>query len=207
MFAPAQIIQQGQNYHVQHGTDQGLFVQFYLESLKDEEETTLQGRPIFRDVEFIKIIPVGDKNTIVCRPVKTTDDAGTPPDSVRWPQQYAAFKAQQEQPLVGTPITEWPPISKSQALMLKGVNVHTVEALAAVSDSNLVNLGMGARELRDKAIAYLKSAEGSSGVSALAAEVNEWKTKFEALQNQMNALLKTETKKKAKEVIDGENAS
>jgi len=38
-------------------------------------------------------------------------------------------------------------------MMLKTLNIHTVEALAQVSDTNLGNIGMGARDLRDKAIA------------------------------------------------------
>jgi len=91
MFEAPQIIQQGNNYRVQHGTDAGLFVQFYYEAVKDEEASLKEGRPIFLDKEFIKIIPVGDKNTVVCEPV--TED-----HRMRWPQQYSAPKRQQYQP-------------------------------------------------------------------------------------------------------------
>jgi hypothetical protein len=183
-----QVIQQGNNYHVQHGTDAGLYVEFYTQAIQDEEETTKQGRPIFNDVDFIKIIPVGDKNTIVCRPVKHTADANTPPDTIRWANQWAAFKAQKEQPVSGTPVTEWAPLTKSQAMMLKGVHIHTVEALAEVSDANLNNIGMGARELRDKAKAFLAQAAGGAGVSKLVEENKDLRIKLEAMQNQLNAL-------------------
>lgn len=188
MFAQPQIIQQGQNYHVQHGTDAGLFVQFYLEAIKNEEETITQGRPIFVDKEFIKIIPVGDKNTVVCRPVKTTHDGNTPPDADRWPKQYAAFKAQQEQPVSGTPVTEWAPISKSQAMTLKSLNVHTVEALAHVSDANLQNLGMGARDLKEKAVAWLQQAKDGTGIVKIQEENKDLRTQLEAMKNQLDAL-------------------
>lgn len=178
MFQEAQIIQQGNNYRVQHGTDAGLFVQFYLEAVKDEEATTQAGRPIFQDKEYIKIIPVGDKNTVVCEPV--TDEF-----RFRWPQQYAAFKAQQHQPQEGTPLEQWPPLTKSQVMTFKAANVHTVEQLVNVSDVNLANLGMGARDIREKAIAYLKNAEGSAGTLAIQDQLNNAMMQIEALKNQL----------------------
>lgn len=183
-FAQAQIIQQGQNYHVQHGTDAGLFVQFYMESLHDEEASAEQGRPIFVDKEFIKIIPVGDKNTVVCRPVKLDYDAGTPPDPERWPNQYQQFKNQQVQVNEGTPLEQWPILTKSQVMTFKAVNVHTVEQLVAVSDGNLANLGMGARELQDKAKAFLEKAANGSDVTKLLARISDLEKIIEGLKNQ-----------------------
>lgn len=200
MFQEAQIIQQGNNYRVQHGTDAGLFVQFYLEAIKDEEATIKQGRPIFNDREYIKIIPVGDKNTVVCEPV-------TEEHKMRWPAQYAAFKNQQHQPQEGTPIDQWPPLTKSQVMMFKAANVHTVEQLSNVSDTNLTNLGMGARELREKAITYLKSAEGSAPTLALQQQLNEAMKQIEALKNQLSGFEEQGAVRKAgrpkKEVVNG----
>jgi len=178
MFEAPQIIQQGNNYRVQHGTDAGLFVQFYYEAVKDEEASLKEGRPIFLDKEFIKIIPVGDKNTVVCEPV--TED-----HRMRWPQQYSAFQRQQYQPQEGTPIDQWPPLTKSQVMTFKTANVHTVEQLANVSDSNLLNLGMGARDLREKAIAYLKNAQGSAPALAMQQQLNDAFKQIEALKNQL----------------------
>lgn len=201
MFEAPQIIQQGNSYRVQHGTDAGLFVQFYLEAVKDEEETLKAGRPIFFDREYIKIIPVGDKNTVVCEPV-------TEEYKHRWPAQYAAFKAQQHQPQEGTPIDQWPPLTKSQVLTFKAANVHTVEQLANVSDGNLANLGIGARELREKAIAYLKTAEGAAPTLALQSQLDDAMKQIEALKNQLAGFGDQEPERKKpgrprKEVIDG----
>lgn len=205
MFTEPQIVQQGSNYRVQHGTDAGLFVQFYFEAVKDEEATIEAGRPIYVDREYIKIIPVGDKMTVVCEPV--TDEY-----RFRWPQQYAAFKAQQHQPQEGTPIDQWPPLTKSQVMTFKAANVHTVEQLANVSDGNLQNLGLGARDLRDKAIAYMKNAEGSSGTLALQQQLNDAMRQIEALKNQLAGFgqQSEEPKKRGrpkKEVENDENAS
>lgn len=183
------VVGNGNNLRVQHGTDAGLYVQFYMEAIKDEESSEKQGRQIFVDREFIKIIPVGDKNTVVCRPVNLKDDGVMPPDNVRWPSQYAAFKNQQIQVNEGTPVEELPWLSKSQAMMFKSVNVHTVEQLAAVSDTNLSNLGMGARELREKAVNFIANANGGAGVGKLEKENKELRIELEAMKNQMAALI------------------
>lgn len=179
------IVQQGNSYRVQHGTDAGLFVQFYMESVKDEEASSKEGRPIYADKEYIKIIPVGDKNTVICRPVRTSWDGNNAPDTERWPHQYAAFKNQQVQVNEGTPLEQWPPLTKSQVMMMKSANVHTVEQLAAVSDQNLGNLGMGARSLREKAEAYINNSKDGAGLSALQEKNERLEKEIEALKNQM----------------------
>jgi len=188
-FSTPQVIRNGNSYTVQHGTDAGLFVQFYMEALHDEEASAQEGRPIYVDREFIKIIPVGDKNTVVCRPVKLNYDGNTPPDNERWPNQYQAFKNQQIQTNEGTPLDQWPPISKSQVLMFKACNVHTVEQLAAVADNNLANLGMGARELQQRAVAFLSNAKDGAGTTQLIKENEELRMQIEGLRNQMNDLI------------------
>lgn len=208
-LAEAQIIKQGNNYHVQHGTDAGLYVEFYVEAIEDPEETIKQGRPIFKDVEMTSIRIIGDQKTHVVRPVDLKGSGSAPPDNIRWPHQWAAFKNKQIVTQVGTPITEWPPVSKSQAMNLKALNIHTVEALAQVSDTNLGNIGIGARDLRDKAIAFLDQAKDGSGIVKLQEENKELRTKIEALQNQMAAFMAEKPKRgrPAKEIDDGEDAS
>ncbi|MGL4999521.1 MAG: hypothetical protein ACRC5T_11180 [Cetobacterium sp.] len=160
-------------------------MKFYIEAVKDEEKTIEEGRSIFVDREYIKIIPVGDKNTVVCRPVKTNWDGGTPPDSERWTNLYTAFKNQQMQVTEGTPLNEWAVLSKSQVEMMKAANVHTVEQLTQVSDNNLNNLGMGARVLRDKAVAFLQQAKDGSSLNKYQDRVEVLEKQIEALTNQL----------------------
>src|SRR6266481_6333615 len=58
------------------------------------------GRPIFDEVEHIRIIAPGGKDNINDRPVTLADKR-------RFPRQYAAFKAGQSQIAAsGTPLTE-----------------------------------------------------------------------------------------------------
>lgn len=209
MFAEPIITQQGQNYTVQYGTDRNLIVQFYMEAVKDEEASREAGREISVDKEYIKIMFAGDKNTVRCRPVDLKGSNTVPPDNIRFPAQYAAFKAQQEQPMTGTLLQSWPVLSKAQVLNLKACNVHTLEQLASVTDQNLHNLGMGARELRDKAIAYIEAGQSNAVLMAAQDEIAELKRQIAAMQNQMAGLAQDEEIKKRgrpkKEVNDDTN--
>lgn len=208
-LAEAQIIKQGNNLHVQHGTDSGLYVEFFIEAVEDAEKSKEAGRPIFKDVEMISIRILGDKNTHMVRPIDYKGSHTMPPDNVRFAAAYAQFKNKNLQVSEGTPITEWGILTKSQAMMFKALNIHTVEALASVSDANLSNLGMGARDYREKAIAFINQAKDGSGLVKLQEENKELRTQMEALKNQMNALIENKPKNKGgrppkkKEKVDG----
>lgn len=184
-FTTPEVIQQGNNYHVKHGDDSSLYVKFDTETIIDEEKSIEAGRTVYVDREYVKIIPVGDKHTVICRPIRLEETNGVPPDNLRWPVQYNAFKNQQVQPQEGTPLEHWAPLTKSQVMNFKAVNVHTVEHLANVSDQNLNNLGMGARKFRDMAIKFIEDAK--KGASSLKAqkEIDDLKTQVEALKNQL----------------------
>ncbi len=188
MYGQATILGSGNNLVVQHGTDAGLYVEFYIESIEDEEASVEAGRPIYVDREFIKIIPVGDKNTVICRPVRHKEEGGVPPDTIRWAAKYEAFKRTGEVVNEGTPLEQWPILKKSQVMTMKAANVHTVEQLAAVSDANLSNLGMGARELQQKAISFLAAAKDGSGLEKLHKENENLRIQLEALKNEIRAM-------------------
>lgn len=205
MFAEAQVIQQGNSIHVQHGDDKGLFVEFSLEPLQDMESTKIEGRPIFRDVEFVTIRIVGDTKTVVKRPIKKEDDNQSPSDMNRWPRQYAAFKNQNSQVLEGTPITEWAPVGRALAMELKAMNIHTVEQLAEVSDANLK--WMGARALQEKAKAYIASAKDGALVAKQAEEITDLKKQMEAMQNQLAGLGEEKKKRGKVDDVSGVDAS
>jgi hypothetical protein len=205
-FSSPKVVQQGNNYHVQHGDDSGLFVQFETRAIEDEEKSRQEGRPIYKDVDFVIIHVAGDRLTVRERQVDLVGNNRTPPDHIRFPRQWEAFKAQKQQPVEGTPITEWPPVSKSLAMELKGMHIHTVEALAAVSDQNLTWLG--ARELREKAKAWLEKAKAGGDVSRLVAENEQLKADMAALKAQMAAMAADKPKRGRKaEADDGEDVT
>lgn len=131
---------------------------FVTEAVKMEHASTQAGRPIFEDREFVKIIIPGIRGQTAFEPVNEEH-------KVRWPREYKAFKAGKELPLEGTPLSEWPSshITKSRIEELAYFNVRTVEHLAALDDAKVMNLGMGARELRGAAQKFLEVARTGTG--------------------------------------------
>lgn len=195
-----QIIQQGNNFHVSHGDDNGLYVEFTMEAVQNEEKSLEAGRPIFEEKEYITIRIVGDTKTVRKRPVKIDWSANTPPDAERWPRQYQAFKNQQTQTVEGTPVTEWPQITRADAMSLKAMNIHTLEQLASLGDNNLQWLG--ARKMRDMALAWMKQAEDGKGIAQLQSKYDKLEADYTALKNELAAL--TEEKKKKVKKVDNE---
>lgn len=183
----------GNQLFVTHGNDEGLYVEFEKVAIQNNFKSEKEGRPIFEEVDFVNIIFPGDKTKKIVRPVNLEGNSVTPSDPARFPRQWAAFQAQEEQSVSGTPITEWPPITKSQAAELKAMNIHTVEALANLPDS-AINF-FGARNLREKADLWLKSAKDGSVVTAMQADNENLKSDIEMLKQQIKELSKVKKEK------------
>lgn len=169
-----------------HGNDKGLWVEFSMEAVYQAHESEKENRPIYKEVPFISIDFPGDKTKRVKRPVNLEASNNMPSDADRFPLQYAAFKAQAEQVQSGTPITEWAPIGKSQAMEFKAMKIHTVEQLASLPDTALTWLG--GRNLRDKAVAWLAQAKDGSAISQIQAENADLKIQLQAMRSEINAL-------------------
>ena len=65
------------------------------------------------------------------------------------------------------------------------MNIHTAEALAGLDGANLSRLGMGGRELKTQAEAWIAKATGSAGISKLAAENEALKARLDAMEAMM----------------------
>ena len=68
---------------------------FYWVPKQDEAASIAEGRPIFKDTEYVKIIVPGSSTSIVQKPVR--DD-----DRRRFAEAYAKFKKGDPEQLVGT---------------------------------------------------------------------------------------------------------
>lgn len=76
--------------------------------------------------------------------------------------EYEAFLKGNELPREGTPVRTWGAITREQGTRLIGMNITTVEDLAAMPDSGLGNLGLDGRYLRDLAKSTLEQAGGGA---------------------------------------------
>lgn len=179
------------NYQVSYGDDQGVYAEFFNDVMDDPVRTKAEGRPCYKNAEFIRMVFPGDTSKERIRPVRLESDGREPSDPERFPKQWAAFKSQTQQVQDGTPIEQWPPINKAQAMELKALNIHTVEQLASVHDGNLT--WMGARELRDNAAAWLREAETGKETISLRNQIVELQNQITALQNTNAAMPKVPT--------------
>ena len=162
--------------------DEALFVRFFYHPRQNHTKTAEEGRPIFEDTEYIEITQPGNRDMVVCRPASEMDRA-------RFPRHYAAFKNKQENPETGTPLSAWSFLSKAQVEELKFFNVHTVEQLAAMSDTQAQKF-MGVANLRIQARAYLEQSAEASAATKLADELAKRDEEISALRTQMEELMK-----------------
>lgn len=142
-----------------HNPDSRLAVRFYVRPVKNEFESEAQGRPIFTDVDYVEIFVPGDNNTIIDQPVREDHKK-------RFPIQWAHFQNQHAKDTreIGTPLSEWPQVTKAQVEELRALKFYTVDSIANASDQNIMRLGMIAGmspyAFREKAQQFLKMASG-----------------------------------------------
>lgn len=146
--------------------DDVLHVTFFVRAVQDNFRSEKEGHPIFRDENWVRIMIPGRNDTVIEEPVE-------PRHQQRFPRQWMHFKnmtADVEQ-VIGTPVTEWPALTRAQAEELKAKKFYTVEQVAACSDGQIQALGMNANHLRLKARAFLEAASGTAAAQAAAAEI------------------------------------
>jgi len=190
------------------GADARLAVQFYKKSLKQDIASDEAGRPIFKEFDFVRIMIPGDNLTEI-------DTYAQESHKQRFPRQWAHYQNQvsSHEDIVGTPLDQWPQVTRSQAEELRGLKFHTVESIADCSDQQLQRIGMVAgmspHNFRLKAKAYLNLATNSAEVAQREAELQalrqendkikaETDAKLAAMQEQMSALLAAVAKPKTR---------
>lgn len=163
-----------------------LNVTFYMDKAKDEVETAKQGHPIFKEIPHVRIAIPGDRD-VVTRPV--WDDGNNPlSDTYRFATKWQRFLEGQHEPVVGTPLSEWPGVTRSQVEELKYFQVLTVEAMAEVPDVSLAKMGAGYLQLRQKARDYLATAAKAAPAAQMRAELEVRDGQIAALQSQLSEM-------------------
>jgi hypothetical protein len=188
--------------------DSRLAVQFYKKSVKQDIASDEAGRPIFKEFDFVRIMIPGDNLTEI-------DTYAQESHKQRFPRQWAHYQNQvaSHEDIIGTPLEQWPQVTRSQAEELRGLKFHTVESIADCSDQQLQRIGMVAgmspHNFRLKAKAFLNLATDSAEVAQRQAEMQALKeenakikaetdAKLAAMQEQMSALLAAVAEKSPK---------
>ena len=126
---------------------------FLLKAVENKPKSEKLGRVIFEDKLHTEVLmPGGD---IVVRKFQEAD-------KYKFPKAWEAWERDQSAPVDGTPLEEWPQITPAAVSTLKANNVFTVEGLVALSDAHCERIGPVAYMFRQKALDYMKRAEGTN---------------------------------------------
>ncbi|MEE8289794.1 MAG: hypothetical protein V3R25_10320 [Nitrosomonadaceae bacterium] len=139
------------------GNELGTLVTIYARPIENKEATEEAGHSVYDYKDYIKIQAPGQRNS-------TFDGRVTSRHKERFPEMWEAYRERaDEAPGQGTPLSEWAYLNKSRVMSFHALGVTTMEALAAVSDSNCKNLGMDGMDLKKRARQYLDN-ETQTGV-------------------------------------------
>lgn len=162
--------------------DRRTFPTFFVEAVELPTESAAEGRPIYRDVEMVKILIAGDSKTEVVRKVTDHMRRG------EYRAEYDHWKRTQQQAVTGTPLEQWPGASASFIATCKRLNVFSVEALVGLGDGHLASLGMEGRTMQARAKAWLTSAKDGAETERLAAENHKMISEIETLREQIKEM-------------------
>ena len=138
---------------------------FHSKAVEIPFKSEQAGRPVFEDRQFVEIIIPGDNKNRVVEPVNDGHKE-------RWPEAWAAFEAGLAAPTSGTPLSEWPKVTRAQVENLAYLQIRTVEDLAGLNDNLVLNIGMGGRELRESARKFLDvSKNGVAPIERMISEI------------------------------------
>jgi hypothetical protein len=159
-------------------TNENLVVpRFFVNTMPNEAASKAKGRPVFQEMECIELRFAGNRQTVAVFPAHDVEPNATREKgeivtyAQKYNDQYLKFKALEHQDVAGTPVSELPFLNEAKRRELRALNIHTAEALAALDGTPLKQLGMGGRELKNQAVAYLAAAEGTADVTGMAATI------------------------------------
>lgn len=156
--------------------DSGAYPMFSVEAVRNNHKSERESRPIYDEVEFVRIIMPGDRKTVFFTKVREQD-------KLRWPREYEAFQKGLSPLEVGTPLTQWPGFPKALAAILLELNVRTIEQLAKLPDTHIDKV-MEGHSLRAKAQTYLAATNADAMHEALES-AKAMQSRLDALEEQL----------------------
>lgn len=165
---------------VEFGDDQRLFVEFVSRSVQDEVQSRDAGRPVFVQVDYVRIRQPGERDEIL-RPAHRGDQQ-------RFARRWQAYQEGRQELPAGTPLSILFPNNPEVVENLKYDKIFVVEQLAQLNDTQIGNIGLGGRQFVDKAKAFLAAASDGKGLQDLFAEVDQLSASMKAKDKRIEAL-------------------
>lgn len=157
------------------------------------QDMSVKDRYRAMDIDFVIITPPYSKDEMIKKASAWLSEIESHARTGRmlpervdaYKRSYAAWKEGHELPMDGTPIKGWPVISPAQQDTLIRMKVVTVEMLADMNDEGVKRYGMGARDLVNKARAWVSQANDKA---PLTMENARLKREVEVLSESLAAL-------------------
>lgn len=147
----------------QSDADKRLLVTFFREAVQSEFKSIEAGRPIFDDIDMIRIMTPGSRDTTV--------GIAHYGYQQRFPRQWTQYKQNAEQTGSGTPLSAVPWLTNARVAELAVFHIRTVEQLANMPD-NAAQRFMDHHALKQQAAAFLEAAKGAAPMLKLQAELS-----------------------------------
>jgi hypothetical protein len=157
--------------------DEQLMVKFFLKEREDKAQTVETGSPKFKEVEYVEIRVPGKRDAQACRPA-------TWRDKQRFSRHYEMFQKRVEMPEEGTPLGQWPQVTRAQVEELSFLGIKTVENAANMADVHAQKI-QGGLMLKRRAAEWLEE----SNATALIAEKEALQTRIADLEASMKAMM------------------
>jgi len=161
-------------------------VRFEQVAIEDRNASISAGRKIYRDENHVFVRQQGSHDEVEKNAEEWLAQKNREAMEDKFPPQLAeAYQKKYEMWLKGvtvmdgTPLKECPSFSKAEVLTLAGAGVHSLEDLAELPEAGLQNVGIGSRELRERARDLMKAANGPG---KLAEEMNAMRVAMEAMK-------------------------
>ena len=177
------------NESAQSEADKVLLVKFFFKPVLDKVKSSEEGRAVYKDRLYISITIPGNRE-----PTVRVAHSG---DIDRFPEHYSRFKNRVEEPQEGTPLKEWPMITRSMAEELSFLNVKTVEQLAGMSDTHAGKL-MSGYQLKQDAKEWLERTKKDVTEAGLQKELSQRDELIAKMQAQLDELTTAKPKSRAK---------
>lgn len=186
--------------------DRPSLVKFERVPVEDRQASMKEGRYVAKDVDHVAITAPGTRDRYVTTVKEWLKGLEKQLADGRIPREwrdayikaYEHWQRGEEIPVNGTPIKGWGMISPAQQANLIAINIVTVEDLARINDEGLRRFGIGAADLKNKAVAWLEQLDDKGPLTqenaALKAENASLKKQVDSLTKKVEALSKTKAK-------------
>lgn len=162
-------------------SDSSMLCIFYKRAVHNAVKSAQAGRPMYEDMDYVRIQQPGETTQVVDRPAQQADKQ-------RWPHQWQAYAAGKDQVAEGTPLGLLFPRHPSAVAMLQAIGIMTVEHLANASATAIAAIGMHGQDYVNYAQKYIHGASSGAAFHQMQMELENTKRQNERLAKQVDDL-------------------